>query len=143
MIKPQNKAKYICFILCIVLEIIAVIGAYAAHYFTKTRMGMLRHVVYLNKKWEQIVNISVVKWIVVLIIVALIILGYILYKRRKRSTIGIKIVSLITLVISILTIYYLFFVNTGINRAYYIISICFIILTVFQHIANYCFIKLN
>lgn len=138
MTKQQNKVYYICIIFCIVIEFIATIGAYAAHYYTKTRMGMLRHVVYLNGKWERLVNIPALKWIALLIIITLIIFVYILYKKQKKYSMTVKIVTTITLVISLWTIFYLLFYNAGINRAYYILSICFILITVFQHIIYYC-----
>lgn len=138
MTKQQNKVCYICIILCSVLEIAASIGAYAAHYYTKTRMGMLRHVVYLNGKWEQLVNIPKLKWIALIIVITLIIFVCILYKKQKKHSISVKIVAIITLSISLWTAFYILFYNTGMNRAYYILSICFIIITVFQDILCYC-----
>lgn len=138
MTKRQNKVCYICIILCIVLEITAAIGAYAANYYTKTRMGMLRHVVYLNGKWERLVNITELKWLAILISIILIIFVYLFYKKQKKHSMTVKLVTVITTVISLWTVFYLLFYNTGINRAYYILSICFIMITVFQHIICYC-----
>lgn len=138
MTKRQNKIYYICIVLCSILEITAAIGAYAAHYYTKTRMGMLRHVVYLNGKWEKLVNVPVLKWIVLVIVITLIILVYILYRKQKKHSITVKLVTIITLAIGFWTVYYLLHYNTGMNRAYYILSICFIIITMFQHILYYC-----
>lgn len=138
MIKQRNKIYYILIILFGALEIAAVIGAYAAHYYTKTRMGMLRHVIYLNGKWERLVNIPAMKWIVLVIVVILIIFACILYKKQRKNSITVKVAAIITTAISLWTVYYLLFYNTVIHRAYYVVSICFIIMTVFQHILYYC-----
>lgn len=138
MTKQQNKGYYVCMILCDIFEFLAIIGAYAAHYFTKTRMGMLRHVVYLNGKWEKAVSIPTVKWIMLLIIIALIVLVYLHYRKRKMHNMSTTIAALITIAISGWTVYFLLFYNTGRNRAYYIISICFILVTVLQNILYYC-----
>lgn len=138
MTKQQNKGYYICMILCGILEFLAIIGAYAAHYFTKTRMGMLRHVVYLNGKWEKAVPIQTIKWIVLLIIIAFIVLVYLHYRKLKTHYMSTTIAALITIAISAWTVYFLLFYNTGKNRAYYILSICFILVTALQNVLYCC-----
>lgn len=145
MTKQQNRVYYICIIFCSALEIVAAIGAYAAHYYTKTRMGMLRHMVYLNGKWERLINVPALKWIALLIIITLVIFVFILFKKQEKHSITTNIVTIMTMVISLWTVFYLLYYNTGMNRAYYILSICFIIITVFQHILCYCSysIKIN
>lgn len=139
MTKQRNKIYYAIIILFVVLETMAAIGAYAAHYFTKTRMGMLRHVVYLNGKWEKLLPISEIKWVVLLIVIIFIIFACILYKKNKKHSVAAKMLAVITMVISFWTVYYISYYNTGMNRAYYILSICFLTITMFQHIIYYCF----
>lgn len=143
MTKQQNKVYYIIIALCSVLEIAAALGAYVAHYYTKTRMGMLRHVVYLNGKWERLVNVTALKCIALLIIISLIIFVYIFYKNQKKHSMTIKTIAIMTLSTSLLTAFYLLIYNTEMNRAYYILSICFIIITLFQHMLYYCLIKVK
>lgn len=143
MTKQRNKIYYVIIILLSILEIIAAIGSYAAHYFTKTRMGMLRHVVYLNGKWEKLLPIPALKWMVVLIVIILIIFAYVLYKKNKKHSVAAKMLTVITISISFWTVYYIIFYNTGMNRAYYILSFCFITLTMLQHILYYCFYSME
>ena len=139
MTRRQNRGIWICIILCSVLELMAIIGAYAASHFTKTRMGMLRHVVYLNGKWEQAVPVFTIRWIAICMIIALLILAYLQYRKQKAHFRFGSIVMLWTFGISAWTLYYLLFYNKGMNVAYYIISICFILGTVLQNILHRCF----
>ena len=137
MIRQQNKGKYICIILFSVLEILTLIGAYLAHYFTKTRMGMLRHIVYLNGKWEKTFPISTIKLVTICIIIALIILVFLNYfKRQKAHRVNIWTIMW-TMVISGWTIYFLLTYSTEINRVYYILSVCFILTTLLQNTIYY------
>ncbi|MBU5428071.1 hypothetical protein KQI41_16890 [Tissierella pigra] len=134
MTRQQNKLQYVLIILFSILETLTLIGAYSAHYFTKTRMGMLRHVVYLNGKWEKNFPISTIKWIAICIIIVLVIFIFLdFFKRDKRYRAKI-LVMLWTMVTNGWTLYFLFAYGTERNRAYYILSICFILMTLFQNI---------
>jgi hypothetical protein len=139
MTRQQNRGIWLCIILCSLLELMAIIGAYAASNFTKTRMGMLRHVAYLNGKWEQAVPVSSIRWIAVCTIIALAILAYLHYRKQKAHFRFGVIVMLWTFGLSAWTLYYLLFYNVEMNRAYYIMSICFILGTVLQNILHHCF----
>lgn len=138
MIKQQNRGKYVCIILFSILELLAIVGAYAAHYFTKTRMGMLRHVIYLNGKWEKALPIATIKWIAVSTMVAIIIIAYLCYRKEKPSSKVNMGTMLFTIALSGWTVYFLLAYNTERNRAYYILSICFILATVLQNIIYHC-----
>ncbi len=138
MIRQQNKNKYICVIFYIVIEALAIIGAYVTNHYTKTRMGMLRHVVYLNGKWEKSLPIPIIKWIAISIIIALVILAYLRYHKEKASFKVNMMVMLLTIAVSGWTVYFLLAYNTERNRAYYIISVCFILATVLQNIIYHC-----
>ena len=140
MTRQQNRGIWIwlCSILCSLLELIAIIGAYAASHYTKTRMGMLRHMTYLNGKWEGAVPISAIRWIAICIIIALIILTYLHYRKQKSHFRFGVIVLIWTFGLSVWTVYYLLFYNVEMNRAYYILSFCFILATVFQNILHHC-----
>ena len=141
--QQKNKYNYICIVLCIILEILAIAGAYAVNYFTKARMGMLRHMVYLNGKWEKMLPIQMLKWIIVVTIIVLMIFVYLRNHKQKLNSLINIIVTLLTLIISGWTVYFLLSYSTEINRAYYILSICFILSTVFQNILYHCFCSIN
>ena len=138
MIRQQNKGKYIFIVVFSILEILALIGAFSAHYFTKTRMGMLRHVVYLNGKWEKAFPIQIIKWVSICIIIGLIIFVSLIYfKRRKYYKTNILTVTW-TIIVSGWTLYFLLAYNAEKNRAYYILGLCFILITLFQNLIYYC-----
>ena len=111
MTRQQNRGIWLCIILCSLLELMAIIGAYAASNFTKTRMGMLRHVAYLNGKWEQAVPISVIRWIAICMVIALAILAYLHYRKQKAHFRFGVIVMLWTFGLSAWTLYYFLFYN--------------------------------
>lgn len=138
MIKPQNRVNYMGIILFAILETAAIIGAYAAHHFTKTRMGMLRHMTYLNSNWENTFPISMIKSIAICFIIALTILVCLVYLKKRVNSLSATISSFLTIMISGWTVYFLLAYDTGSNRAYYILSICFILITVFQNALYYC-----
>jgi len=139
MIRLQNKSGLICMFVCGILEVMAIIGAYAANYFTRTRLGMLRHMVYLNGKWEKMLPIATVKWIALFIVFALVIISCLQYSKRKRRFKADAAVTLLTIAISGWTVYFLLFYNTEMNRAYYILSLCLVLATVLQNALHYCF----
>lgn len=138
MTKRQNKVYYISMVFCGILEVLALIGAYAANYYTKTRMGMLRHVVYLNNKWEKALPITSIKWIAICIIIALVILVYLRYRKQNNHGKVIAAAALLTITISSWTVYFMLYYSTARNRAYYILSVCFMLAVVFQNILYYC-----
>lgn len=135
MIRQQNKLKLGLLIIFALLEIAALIGAYAAHYFTKTRMGMLRHMIYLNGKWEKMLPLDIIKWFVVILILIITIISLVSLLRRSNNNIG-KLLKIISIALGIFTLYFLVFKSAEINRAYYIISLCLVLGTVFQNVIN-------
>lgn len=138
MIRQQNKGRYRFIVLFSILEILALTGAFSAHYFTKTRMGMLRHVVYLNGKWERAFPIQIVKWVSICIIIGLIILISLNYlKRRKHYKTNILTITW-TMIVNGWTLYFLLAYSVEKNRAYYILAICFTLITLFQNMIYYC-----
>lgn len=135
MIRQQNKLKLGLLIIFGLLEIAALIGAYAGHYFTKTRMGMLRHMIYLNGKWEMMIPLDIVKWFAVILILSITIMTMISLLRKRNNDIG-KLLKLISIGLGIFTLYFLLFKNAGLNRAYYISSLCLVLATIFQNVNN-------
>lgn len=135
MIRQQNKLKLGLLIIFGILEMAALIGAYAAHYYTKTRMGMLRHVIYLNGKWEKTLPLDIFKWLAVVVILIMTITSIMSLLKKKNSDID-KILKIISIGLAIFTLYFLVFKSANINRAYYIISLCLVLGTVYQNVIN-------
>lgn len=141
--QQKNKYNYICIVVFAILEISAIVGAYAVSYFTKARMGMLRHVVYLNGKWEKMLPIQMIKWISVISIIVFMIFIYLRVRKKELQSLINTIVTLLTIIMSGWTLYFLLRYGAEINRAYYIMSICFILSTAFQNIIYHCFHSIN
>lgn len=87
-------------------------------YFTKKRLGMLRHMVYLNGKWEGAYPIELIKW-GVLAFLLLYILGLLFAFRKKAEKL-----LLFNVFVSMATGLFLVLANKEWSRAYYAMSLC-------------------
>lgn len=117
------------------LELAALTGAYAFHYFTKKKMGMLRHMVYLNGKWEAAYPLPAIKWSILTLLAILLIL--LIQKIRKKEEIirlsPSKILALISSVLLCLaSMSFIAFSSSKSNYAYYPISLLLTIATSLQ-----------
>ncbi len=109
-----------------ILELIALIGAYLVHYFTKAKMGMARHVVYVNQKIEKNYPIDMIKIVAIILIVSLTI--YVLYRLKDKN---IKL-SIATLISSILFVGFTVFSSASTMRDYYFVGLLFFIVAILQ-----------
>lgn len=137
MTKLQNKLYGAFIILCAILEFISIVGAYVANYFTRTRMGMLRHIVYLNGKWEKLVPVPVIRIAVLFIIVVLVIIAFNRFRKIKSNAM-LNVMAVLLVLLSTWTVCFLVFSNTRINRSYYILNMCFVLATMLQNIIYHC-----
>lgn len=137
----RSKQNNICMILFAILEIFTMIGAYAAHHYTKARLGMMRHVVYLNSIWEDMLPIQSIRWILVVIIIILGLFICLRFRKQKTKPIIGTIIFIWTIAISVWTTYFLIAYDAEWNRAYYILGICFVAITIFQNILGHCFLN--
>ena len=135
--KLQNKLYGAFIIICAILEFLSIVGAYVLNYFTRTRMGMLRHVVYLNGKWEKLVPVPILKVAVLFVILALLVIACNRF-RKIKSNVMLNAVGVLLVLLSIWTICFLIFSSTRINRSYYILSMCFVLATMLQNIIYHC-----
>lgn len=134
MIRQQNRLRKLIIVLILILEMASIAGAYAANFYTRTRMGMARHVVYLNGKWEKLLPINSIKWGIICILIIWMIFVYLRYRKRNGVSWINTLAMMVIIVMSICTIYFLIAYSTSRNRAYYILGSCFIIMTMLQHI---------
>lgn len=112
----HGKKTRVSVILMSVLQIISLISAYYLHKLTRAKLGLLRHLVYLNGKWEKAVNIEMIKYSFIAFAAAVIIFAVL----RKRSSLAGKVlISVSALVFS----GYLLFFSKSMDRAYYAISL--------------------
>ncbi len=117
----KRKNKIGSFLVLFVVQLL-LLGAFAFHYFTKKKLGMIRHVVYLNGKWESNYPMGIFRIAAIVLLLFFIFLQMIRIRKRKER--------LTTLFICLLTFCcagFIFWMNTDWSRAYYLMSICLVI----------------
>lgn len=114
--------RFVC-IFVSVLEIALLTGAFVVNFYTRSKMGMMRYVIYINQSWEREYPIVALKMslIAVLSILTVLIFLWLVKKRRyaDKCSVGMVIVMLA------LTAGYAWFTllcSTETHRAYYFIS---------------------
>ena len=119
--------KRMIVLLLLILEIILVAAANIINYFTHKRIGMARHMVYMNQKWLAISNFEVYKMLsFILVFVFTAILVYSFVKIRKNT----KFITKINLgVLVVFFVYFIYFATVNSikgMRAFYLM--CYIYL---------------
>ena len=114
-------------LLLLILEIILVAAANIINYFTHKRIGMARHMVYMNQKWLAINNFEVYKmlsFILVFVFTAILIYSFV---RIRKNT---KFITKINLgVLVVFFVYFIYFATVNSikgMRAFYLM--CYIYL---------------
>jgi len=114
-------------LLLLILEIILVEAANIINYFTHKRIGMARHMVYMNQKWLAISNFEVYKmlsFILVFVFTAILIYSFV---RIRKNT---KFITKINLgVLVVFFVYFIYFATVNSikgMRAFYLM--CYIYL---------------
>lgn len=117
----QRQNNKLSPIITVGITALGAIGMTLLNYYTKAKMGMLRHVVYLNGKWNRNYDIDLLtKGLLVLIIVNTVIALYKLYRGRNGKRNDSRITSVTILIASAISLYYALTYNTTIHRAYYL-----------------------
>lgn len=119
--------KRMIVLLLLILEIILVAAANIINYFTHKRIGMARHMVYMNQKWLAISNFEVYKmlsFILVFVFTAILIYSFV---RIRKNT---KFITKINLgVLVVFFVYFIYFATVNSikgMRAFYLM--CYIYL---------------
>ena len=119
--------KKIIALLLPILEFILVAAANIINYFTHKRIGMARHMVYMNQKWLAISNFEVYKMLsFILVFVFTAILIYSFVRIRKNTKLITKINLGILVVFAVYFIYFSTVNSIKGMRAFYLM--CYIYL---------------
>ncbi len=97
--------KRMIVLLLLILEFILVAAANIINYFTHKRIGMARHMVYMNQKWLAISNFEVYKmlsFILVFVFTAILIYSFV---RIRKNT---KFITKINL--GVLVVFFVYFI---------------------------------
>ncbi len=103
--------KRMIVLLLLILEIILVAAANIINYFTHKRIGMARHMVYMNQKWLAISNFEVYKmlsFILVFVFTAILIYSFV---RIRKNTKFITKINLGVLVVFL--VYFIYFATVN------------------------------
>lgn len=103
-----------------VFEVLFFAGAYLVHYFTRTKMGMARYVLYKNRQWQEaypIELLNIFSLAAVVVIAALVALW--LFKRKRTKTIMTKLVMGEMAAVTIIYAGFVLFQSVEDMRAYF------------------------
>lgn len=120
--QPSKRSGRILARLSLTISILALIAIGAIYYFDQARMGMARHLVYLNYKWEEAYPLGAIK-LIALVAMALMAI-YILYKSRGEEK---RTYSLIVGVMDLVSLIYILWRGLDPSRVYLSISLVLII----------------
>jgi hypothetical protein len=103
------------------IQILVLIAFRIIHYFTTTKMGMARHMVYFGRKVEayNIFSVPIVNIIYIILILGVIILNIRLFIEREKSRF-LNFEHTIFLIYSIVSILALIFAKRELERDYYV-----------------------
>ncbi|RKW40472.1 MAG: hypothetical protein D8H95_36545 [Lachnospiraceae bacterium] len=135
--------KRMIVLLLLILEFILVAAANIINYFTHKRIGMARHMVYMNQKWLAISNFEVYKmlsFILVFVFTAILIYSFV---RIRKNTKFITKINLGVLVVFFVYFIYFSTVNSikGMRAFYlmyyiYLAALLLMLINAFINIAS-------
>jgi hypothetical protein len=120
MIKRLNKFSLI---IRAPIELVLFIGAYLFHHFTISKMGMYRHVIYLNRKYESEIPFDALKYLMLGIIGILLLVCLFKFIRLQKKKTYQVIAFIITIVINWFCLIYLITNTTENYRDYYYVGL--------------------
>ncbi|MFV0504817.1 MAG: hypothetical protein ACK5LT_12765 [Lachnospirales bacterium] len=117
--------KKIIYVLLSLLQVLSVVGAFLIHYFTLTKMGMARYVVYLNNKImnypvEDIINLSIG--------LILILTLYFMIKVKNRPKLDLSLISFFNMIF----LGHAFLGTVEDMRSYYLVMVLLFITAIIQ-----------
>lgn len=130
IVKDAKKYRIINIFLYI-MTVLSVIGAFELNSFTRRKLGVLRHIVYLNGVWEKAVPISSIRNIAIILLIASIIYVFRMITKSDKAN---KIHNIIYLAVSVFTLSFIFTQSKETLRAYYMIGTLLLIGCIFQFI---------
>lgn len=122
------------------LELLLLIGAFVLQYFTRRRMGMARHIIYMNQKWGEAFSLESIKIVsLILIVFLLMILLFLWFRRENKKNLLNKADIVLSVLLS--TVYIVFMTMNSVEemRAYYFIGILLWLATSLQLLKSWVY----
>lgn len=118
------------------MEALIYVGAFVFEYFSRTRMGMARYVIYMNGKIEKAVDVNLLKYFALALLVILLIVNIRKWLANRnvfeKSCNAIFILSLISIFIYGL---FLFKYDAGIKRTYLFMLLFYFVASILNNTA--------
>lgn len=121
----------------IILQVVLFITAISIQVFSMKKMGMMRHVVYMNHQWEAQYPMATLRYITIafLVVVSAGIIFYTFTKKsncikNKKALLGLAALAVITFAFVFFTLSY----STDNYRSYYFTGLILAIITLIQDI---------
>lgn len=128
-----------------ILQVLSLIAAYGIQMFSTKRMGMMRHLIYTNQKWEMQYPIQTIRNIsigILLVFSAIILYGLI---RKHNYTANKKALYMVLMEVITTAIFigFTLFYSSESCLSYYFISIALGIVSLIQSIKSIVYLKGN
>ena len=100
--------KKVLSIITIVLEVLFLVGAGIIRYFTERKMGMARHMVYMTRKWSEVVPLEVLRYAVPIVLIIFCIFSYRYFvgvKKTARRIVAFSVTAIFCIAYIVYCIY--------------------------------------
>lgn len=119
-----------------ILQILLLLSAFIFSYFTKKKMGMARHVIFLNQKIESNYPVIIIKYIILFSIVLLSILALVMYLKNSKNRKISKLNIIATVILSLACILFIVIQSKESIRSYYFVGILILLTFIVQVIKS-------
>jgi len=126
-----------------ILQVLSLIVAYVIQMFSTKKMGMMRHLIYTNQKWEMQYPIQTMRNISIgfLVILSIIILYRLIRKHNYTTNKKALYMILMEVIITIIFVSFTLFYSSESYLSYYFISIALGIILLLQGIKSIAYLK--
>jgi hypothetical protein len=119
------------------LQALLLTAAFGIQYFSTNKMGMMRYVIFTNRKWEEQYPIALLQYIAITVLVAFAAAAYVKYAKSKTGLPMIVVQAMTTFVFMVFTLAF----STESFRSYYFMSLILAIIALIQGIKVIMYFK--
>ncbi len=127
------------------IQFLLLIGGIAVQEFSMKRMGMMRHIMFLNQEWESQLPLEAIKYGITVLMILLFaaVTVHFLAVEKKKTHPKIEILWLSTGVVTLASILFSKLYSAESYRAYYIMGLALAIIALIQNMKCYWVLKMN
>lgn len=127
------------------LQLLLLVAAIAVQEFSMKRMGMMRHMMFLNQEWESNLPLEAIKYGITLLIILLFaaVTARFLASEKQKPERKLRVLWLTTGLITLAPILFSKLYSAESYRTYYIMGLVLAAIAVIQNIKGYVVLKIN